>query len=109
MSNTVETGAAESAVQDASPTHSTTLGTELPQVNHRARGVGRAMYGGGLKLPGMLHGAILRSPYAHARSVSIDTSAARALPGVRAVLTGDDAPATPWGGGPIKERHILAK
>ncbi|WP_051019194.1 xanthine dehydrogenase family protein molybdopterin-binding subunit [Pusillimonas noertemannii] len=109
MSNTVETGAAESAVQDASPTHSTTLGTELPQVNHRAKVLGRAMYAGDLKLPGMLHGAILRSPYAHARIVSIDTSAARALPGVRAVLTGDDAPATPWGGGPIKERHILAK
>ena len=39
-------------------------------------------------MPGMLHGAILRSPYAHARIRSIDTSAAEALPGVHAVLTG---------------------
>ena len=86
-----------------------TIGAEIPQVNHRAKVLGRAQYAGDLKLPGMLHGAILRSPYAHARIVRIDTRAARALPGVRAVLTGDDAPTTPWGGGRAKERHILAK
>lgn len=86
-----------------------TLGKEIPQVNHRAKVMGRAQYAGDLKLPGMLHGAILRSPYAHARIVRIDASAARALPGVKAVLTGEDAPATPWGGGPIKERYVLAK
>jgi len=39
---------------------------------------------------GMLHAAFLRTPYAHARIVSIDTAAARALPGVAAVLTGAD-------------------
>ncbi|WP_397474782.1 xanthine dehydrogenase family protein molybdopterin-binding subunit [Pusillimonas sp.] len=93
---------------DGASRHST-LGTEVPQVNHRAKVAGRAMYAGDMKLPGMLHGAILRSPYPHARIVSIDTAAARALPGVRAVLTGEDAPDTPWGGGPIKERYILAK
>jgi carbon-monoxide dehydrogenase large subunit len=43
-----------------------------------------------LQLPGMLHGAVLRSPYAHARIVSIDTSAALAHPKVHAVLTGAD-------------------
>lgn len=86
-----------------------TLGAGVPQVNHRAKVVGAAEYAGDVKLPGMLHGAILRSPYAHARIVSIDTSAALALPGVKAVLTGADAPATPWGGGPAKERFILAK
>lgn len=86
-----------------------TLGTEIPQVNHHSKVVGRAQYAGDIKFPGMLHGAILRSPYAHARIVSIDTSAALALPGVKAVLTGEDAPATPWGGGPAKERYILAK
>ena len=42
-----------------------------------------------VNLPGMLHGAILRSPFAHARIVSIDTSAAEALPGVKAVITGE--------------------
>ena len=52
------------------------------------RGQGR--YIDDLKLPGMLHGAVLRSPLAHARIVSIDTSAALAHPKVRAVITGAD-------------------
>lgn len=104
MSNSVEGKAAE-----GSRSKYFTLGTELPQVNHRAKVLGLAQYAGDLKLPGMLHGAILRSPYAHARIVSIDTSAALAMPGVKAVLTGQDAPATPWGGGPAKERYVLAK
>src|SRR5262245_9256697 len=49
---------------------------------------GRAAYGADMSMPGMLLGAILRSPHAHARIVSIDTSAAEALPGVKAVITG---------------------
>ncbi len=53
---------------------------------------GRAVYGADVKLPGMLHGKILRSPHAHARIVSIDTTAAEALPGVRAVVTAHDLP-----------------
>jgi carbon-monoxide dehydrogenase large subunit len=52
------------------------------------RGQGR--YIDDLKLPGMLHGALLRSPLAHARIVSIDTSAAQAHPKVKAVVTGAD-------------------
>ncbi len=89
-------------------THST-LGRAIPQVTARAKVLGRAQYVGDLKVAGMLHAKVLRSPYPHARIVSIDTAAARALPGVKAVLTGDDAPRTPWGGGPHKERHILAQ
>ena len=50
---------------------------------------GEGNYVDDVNLPGMLHSAILRSPYAHARIVSIDTSAAEALPGVRAVITGE--------------------
>lgn len=49
---------------------------------------GQGNYVDDLNLPGMLHSAILRSPYAHARIKSIDTSAAEALPGVHAVITG---------------------
>ncbi len=51
---------------------------------------GRAMYGADMSMPGMLVGRILRSPHAHARIKSIDVSAARALKGVKAVVTGDD-------------------
>ncbi len=53
---------------------------------------GRALYGADVRLPGMLFGAVLRSPHAHARILSIDTSQADALPGVRAVITADDMP-----------------
>jgi CO/xanthine dehydrogenase Mo-binding subunit len=53
---------------------------------------GRANYGADFALPGMLHGVVLRSPHAHARIVSIDTAAAEAMPGVKAVVTGRDIP-----------------
>jgi len=53
---------------------------------------GRALYGADLTMPGMLIGAILRSPHAHARIRSIDTSKAAALPGVKAVVTSADFP-----------------
>ena len=53
---------------------------------------GRAKYGADINLAGMLHGKILRSPHAHARIRSIDTSRAEALPGVKAVLTARDFP-----------------
>ena len=46
-----------------------------------------------VQVPGMLHAAVLRSPHAHARLVSLDTKRARDLPGVRAVLTAADVPA----------------
>ena len=54
---------------------------------------GRGQYVDDLKLPGMLHMAVLRSPHAHARICRIDVSAAQALPGVSAVLTGADVAA----------------
>ncbi len=53
---------------------------------------GRAKYGADIDLAGMLHGKVLRSPHAHARIKSIDLSAALALPGVKAVITGKDFP-----------------
>src|SRR5439155_5937564 len=53
---------------------------------------GRPIYAGDLALAGMLHGRIVRSPYASARIVRIDTNAAGALPGVAAVLTHADVP-----------------
>src|SRR5258706_15513468 len=51
---------------------------------------GQGRYVDDIKLPGMLHMAIVRSPYAHARITGIDTSAAKQLPGVTAVLIGGE-------------------
>ena len=53
---------------------------------------GRALYGADVLLPGTLHAAILRSPHAHARIRSVDTSAAECMDGVFAVVTADDLP-----------------
>ncbi|CDO36710.1 xanthine dehydrogenase family protein molybdopterin-binding subunit [Novosphingobium sp. KN65.2] len=53
---------------------------------------GKALYGTDFKAPGMLWGAILRSPHPHARILSIDTRAAEKLEGVKAVATGKDLP-----------------
>ena len=53
---------------------------------------GRAKYGADVHIPGMLHGKTLRSPHAYARIISIDTSKAEALPGVKAVVTAKDFP-----------------
>lgn len=84
-----------------------TLGKDTPLINAQAKVLGRAQYAGDLKLPGMLHGKVLRSPYPHARIVRIDASRALALPGVKAVLTGANSSPVPWGVH-HKERRTLA-
>src|SRR5262249_8043529 len=63
------------------------------------RGGGR--YVGDMALAGMAYGYVLRSPHAHARIGSIDTSRAKAAPGVLAVLTGADWKASGWGDLPV--------
>src|SRR5215469_6011962 len=72
---------------------------------------GRAKYGADYALPGMLHGKVLRSPHAHARIKSINCEAARALPGVFAVITGADLPAASdkvqdLGEGAVNTRYV---
>ncbi len=71
---------------------------------------GRAKFVGDLVVPRMLHGQVLRSPLPHARIVSIDVAAALAIPGVVAVLTGEDfAGDAGRYGHAIKDRPLLAK
>ncbi len=68
------------------------LGTRPVRPDGLDKVLGRALFADDFYLPNMIHGRILRSPHAHARIKSIDTSAAEALPGVRAVVTGADFP-----------------
>ena len=68
------------------------VGKRVPKIDAVDKATGRAQYIQDLKLPGMLYGKILYSKFPHARIVKIDTSRARALPGVRAVITGEDCP-----------------
>ncbi len=68
------------------------IGKRLDRFDAADKVTGRAQYGADIRLPNMLYGKVLRSPHAHARIRSIDTSAAEALPGVKAVVTGADFP-----------------
>ena len=69
-------------------------GTGVVRRDLDAKLTGEARYTADLKLPGMLHGAILRSPHPHADVLSVDASEALGLAGVRAVLT-PNAASTP--------------
>ena len=74
---------------------------------------GVAKYGADIRLSGMLHAIMLRSPHAHAKINSIDTSKAEALPGVRAIVTNTDLPeqgdrVVELGEGAVNMRHLQA-
>jgi CO/xanthine dehydrogenase Mo-binding subunit len=86
------------------------IGKAIPKKDGAERVTGRAVYIHDLELPRMLHAAIRRSDRVHARIVSIDTSEAEAMPGVRAVLTAADIENVPFGHGrdntPLKGEKV---
>ncbi len=74
------------------------VGMRLPRADAIEKVNGEAEYTSDINFPGMLHAKFLRSPYAHARIVDIDTTKAEVLPGVKAVLTYKNVPKVhPWG------------
>ena len=68
------------------------IGKPLPKVDAAAKVTGRAVYADDINLPRTLYCKVLRSPHPHARISSVDASAARRIPGVHAVITGQDLP-----------------
>jgi CO/xanthine dehydrogenase Mo-binding subunit len=85
------------------------VGRSMERVDAAEKLAGEAVYVGDIRVPGMLHGKVLRSPMAHARIASIDASAALAMPGVVAVLTEADLlDIDPYFGHAIKDRPIVA-
>ena len=68
------------------------VGTRPVRPDGTDKVTGRALYGADFTAAGLIHGAVLRSPHAHARIKSIDTSKAEAAPGVLAVVTAEDFP-----------------
>jgi len=71
---------------------SRSVGSRAVRVDAADKVTGRALFGTDVVVPGMLFGAVLRSPHPHARIVSVDVTAARRAPGVAAVVTGGDFP-----------------
>ena len=86
----------------------TVVGTSPARMGGVERVIGKGIYGIDLSLKDELHGGILRSQYAHAKIVSIDTSEAKKIPGVHAVVTAADAPDVRYGRTSI-DRYMLAK
>ena len=74
----------------------TFIGKRIPRPDAPAKTRGSTEYVADLQRPGLLHGAVLRSPYPHARIRGIDSSAAEALPGVKAVVTAEDTAKRGW-------------
>jgi CO/xanthine dehydrogenase Mo-binding subunit len=68
------------------------IGQAIPRQDARDKILGKTRYAADFSMPGMLYGTVLRAPLPSARIRAIDTSAARALPGVEAVLTAADVP-----------------
>jgi CO/xanthine dehydrogenase Mo-binding subunit len=66
------------------------IGQRVPRVDGVQKVTGQALYAADIELPGTIVGRALHAPYAHARIVRIDATAARELPGVHAVITGED-------------------
>jgi len=85
------------------------VGKRVARVDAAPKVLGQAQFVEDISLPNMLHGKILRSPLPHARILHIDTSRARALPGVKAIITGDDIPKVKYGCVPMAaDEYALA-
>ncbi len=83
-----------------------TVGRRSPRIDALKRVTGTATYTGDLRVPGMLYARVLRSPHPHARIRRIDVSKAKALPGVKAILTHENCDVI-WGSGDIRNKRYL--
>ncbi len=84
------------------------IGLSIPRLDAADKASGRARYADDIRLPGMLHAALMTSPHAHARIVGYRLDAARAIPGVKAILVGADLTGA-RGGGIIKDEFMVAR
>ncbi len=83
------------------------VGKRHPKIDGWERVSGKAIYASDVYFPGMLYGKILRSPHPHAKVLKIDVERAKALPGVKAVLTPKDIAAYSWYGAPGRSHHEM--
>ena len=79
------------------PTLPSPIGKAVERIDAVEKVTGRAVFAADVRPPRMLHGAVVRSPHASARVLSVDTSRAERLPGVHAVVTGADTAGIKWG------------
>jgi xanthine dehydrogenase molybdenum-binding subunit len=99
--------AARGTAESAPPGPNRHIGKGTPRVDAEAIVSGEASFISDIRLPGMLFGKVLRSPFPHANILKIETSAAEALPGVEAVLTYENVP--DWKAGNPRYVPVLEK
>ena len=85
------------------------IGKNVRRIDAPSKVSGRLKYAGDMTMPGMLHVQVLRSPHAHARIVSIDTSAAEAMDGVEGVITSADVPGEDGFGVFVNDQPVMAR
>ncbi len=90
-------------------TEDAVIGKAVRRIDAPSKVSGRLRYAGDMTMPGMLHVQVLRSPHAHARIVSIDTSAAEAMEGVEGVITCADVPGVDGFGVFVNDQPIMAR
>src|SRR5712671_1051583 len=85
------------------------IGANVRRLDAPSKVSGKLKYAGDMLMPDMLHVAVLRSPHAHARIVSIDTSAAESFPGVEGIVTSADVPGVDGFGVFVQDQPIMAR
>jgi CO/xanthine dehydrogenase Mo-binding subunit/aerobic-type carbon monoxide dehydrogenase small subunit (CoxS/CutS family) len=90
-------------------TEDAVIGKAVRRIDAPSKVSGRLRYAADMTMPGMLHVQVLRSPHAHARIVSIDTSAAEAMDGVEGVITCADVPGVDGFGVFVNDQPIMAR
>lgn len=94
---------------DADPVDGSYIGNNVRRIDAPSKVTGKLKYAGDMVLTNMLHMQVLRSPHAHARIVSIDTSAAEAMEGVESVITAADVPGVDGFGVFVHDQPIMAR
>jgi len=108
LARDVMNGAVPQSVLDDEPDYDSYIGSNVRRLDAPSKVTGALRYAGDMVVPDMLHMQVLRSPVAHARIVSLDISAAEAIPGVEAVVTAADVPGKDGFGVFVHDQPTLA-
>jgi CO/xanthine dehydrogenase Mo-binding subunit/aerobic-type carbon monoxide dehydrogenase small subunit (CoxS/CutS family) len=109
LARDVQNGRLPATVLMEADTEDAVIGKAVRRIDAPSKVSGRLRYAGDMTMPGMLHVQVLRSPHPHARIVSIDTSAAEAMPGVESVITSADVPGEDGFGVFVNDQPVMAR
>jgi CO/xanthine dehydrogenase Mo-binding subunit/aerobic-type carbon monoxide dehydrogenase small subunit (CoxS/CutS family) len=109
LARDVQNGSLPATALLETETEDAVIGKAVRRIDAPSKVSGRLRYAADMTMPGMLHVQVLRSPHAHARIVSIDTSAAEVMEGVEGVITCADVPGVDGFGVFVNDQPIMAR